>query len=68
MSKDKFYIAIKTLSPNANFSYNGDTPTNEEEFNNVKWITNGTSTNEAIYGNAPSEITWTKVKAEMDKL
>ena len=31
-------------------------------------ITNGTSTDAANYGSAPSEITWAKVKEEMDKL
>ena len=66
--KDKFLIAVKTLKSDVYFTYEGNPPSTEEEFNNVKWITNGTSTNEATYGNAPSEITYAKVKAEMDKL
>ena len=66
--KDKFLIAVKTLKSDAGYSYEGNPPSTEEEFNNVKWITNGTSTDEAIYGNSPSEITWTAVKQEMDKL
>ena len=68
MSLDKFYIAVKTLNADANFSYDGEAPTNETEFNKIKWITNGTSTSEAIYGDAPSGINWTAVKTEMDSL
>tara|TARA_R100001443_G_C3292207_1_gene163140 strand:+ start:489 stop:692 length:204 start_codon:yes stop_codon:yes gene_type:complete len=66
--KDKFLIAVKTLKSDAYFTYEGNPPSTEEEYNNVKWITNGTSTDAANYGSAPSEITWTKVKEEMDKL
>ena len=64
---DKFYIAVKTLNSQANFTYDGDMPTNEEQFNNVKWFTSSFP-EEATYGDAPSEITWTAVKKEMDKL
>ena len=42
--------------------------TNETEFNNnVKWITGKDSDNQAIFGSKPDEVTWAKVKADMDK-
>ena len=42
--------------------------TNETEFNNnVKWVTGKDSNESAIYGDRPDEVTWTKVKADMDK-
>jgi hypothetical protein len=65
---DKFYIAVKTLKSDVNFSYAGLPIETEEQFNNVQWITNGNSEAEAIVGDRPTEITWTKVKTEMDKL
>jgi hypothetical protein len=65
---DKFYIAVKTLKSDANFSYVGLPVETEEQFNNVQWITNGDSEAEAIVGDRPAEITWTLVQAEMDKL
>jgi hypothetical protein len=42
--------------------------TTEEEFNsNVKWITGKDSNDQAIFGTKPEAVTWTKVKADMDK-
>ena len=42
--------------------------TNETDFNNnVKWVTGKDSNEGAIYGSKPDEVTWTKVKADMDK-
>jgi hypothetical protein len=42
--------------------------TNETDFNNnVKWVTGKDSNEGAIYGDRPDEVTWAKVKADMDK-
>ena len=68
MIKDKFYIAVMTLNSNANFTYKGNPPTTEDEYNNVNWITGVNEQGEDVFGNPPSEITWTAVKQEMDKL
>jgi len=68
---DKFRIAVETLNANANFSldYTNETEMSEALFNKINWITgdnNGTAITTKT--NPHSEITWTKVKAEMDKL
>ena len=67
---DKFYKALFILKPNveATLSTEKDEIT-ETDFNNVKWIT-GNSNGLAITTttNPHPEITWTLVKAEMDKL
>jgi len=59
--------AILSLKPDAIFSSQG-TPTNEEEYKTlVKYITGEDENGHAIFGDIPSELTWVKVKAEMDK-
>jgi len=68
---DKFRIAVETLKANANFSldYTNETEMSEALFNKINWITgdnNGTAITTKT--NPHSEITWTKVKTEMDKL
>tara|TARA_R100001530_G_C4261961_1_gene140710 strand:- start:43 stop:249 length:207 start_codon:yes stop_codon:yes gene_type:complete len=68
MIKDKFFIAVKTLNANANYTYQGSSPTTEEEYNNVNWISGVNEQGEDVFGNAPSELTWAAIKAEMDKL
>tara|TARA_R100001440_G_scaffold13243_1_gene23115 strand:- start:1 stop:198 length:198 start_codon:yes stop_codon:yes gene_type:complete len=63
---NKFHEAVNILKPKAEYVYGGiNDITSEEEFNSVKWKQddNSFSTN-----NPHSEITWTAVKAEMDKL
>ena len=70
---DKMVTAIKTLKPNVEFSYhteNGFGVSTEEEFNKVEWKTGEDSGGSAITTTTCpySEITWTKVKEEMDKL
>tara|TARA_R100000687_G_C6352284_1_gene119425 strand:+ start:400 stop:615 length:216 start_codon:yes stop_codon:yes gene_type:complete len=67
---DKFYKALFILKPNveATLSTENDEIT-ETAFNNVKWTTgenNGTAITTTT--NPHSEITWTLVKAEMDKV
>ena len=69
---EKFRIAVETLKPNATFTlrYNNETEMSETLFNNIEWVTGENSNETAITTttNPHSEITWTKVKAEMDKL
>tara|TARA_R100001443_G_scaffold27343_1_gene40598 strand:+ start:393 stop:623 length:231 start_codon:yes stop_codon:yes gene_type:complete len=66
---DKFYAAIKTLKASAICSVNDDMQ-DENDFNKVEWITGEDEFGRAITTttNPHSEITWTKVKEEMDKL
>lgn len=68
-NSEKFRTAIETLKSGTVYVVHGEI-TSETQFNdNVKWVT-GEENNTAItVDNCPhSEITWTKVKAEMDKL
>ena len=67
---NKFFKALFILKPNveATLSTENDEIT-ETDFNNVKWTTgenNGTAITTTT--NPHSEITWTLVKAEMDKV
>ncbi len=66
---DKFYAVIKSLKASAICSVNDDMQ-DENDFNKVEWITGEDEFGSAITSktNPHSEITWTKVKAEMDKL
>jgi len=69
---EKFRIAVETLKPNATFSlnYNKETEMSEALFDTIDWVTGADEQNTAITTktNPHSEITWTKVKTEMDKL
>tara|TARA_Y100001972_G_C7386646_1_gene202187 strand:+ start:289 stop:486 length:198 start_codon:yes stop_codon:yes gene_type:complete len=61
---DKLFEAIEILRPNTPIFFQGKV-VNEETFNSIKWdigIDKWSDTN------PHSEITWTKVKEEMDKL
>jgi hypothetical protein len=67
----KFQTAITNLKANTEYVIVNKAPETEEEFNsNVEWVTGKTETNKAILTktNPHSELTWTKVKEEMDKL
>ena len=66
---DKFYQAIKTLKADVICSVNNDMQS-EIDFNKVEWITGEDEFGRAITTttNPHSEITWIKVKEEMDKL
>jgi hypothetical protein len=49
------------------FVISGDVKT-EADFNaNVKWVSGADSNGTAIFGSKPDAVTWTKVKADMDK-
>ena len=67
---EKFQSAINTLKSGVQYSYTGDVPTTEELFNNIKWTTGEDSNGLAIETTTcpHSEITWTLLKAELDKL
>jgi len=67
---EKFQSAINTLKSGVQYSYTGDVPVTEELFNNIKWTTGEDSVGLAIETTTcpHSELTWTAVKAEMDKL
>ena len=60
---DKLFNAIQTLKPNTPLVFRQDTVT-EETFNKIEWDVEGSFTTT----NPHSELTWTAVKAEMDKL
>jgi len=66
---EKFSTAISTLRPNTEYFYNGTIET-ENDFNNVNWVTGEDSNGWAISTTTcpHSELTWTAVKTEMDKL
>jgi hypothetical protein len=64
----KFNTAVNTLKSDVQMSWSGEINT-EEDFNKVQWVTgedNGIAITTTT--NPHSEITWTLVKAEMDKL
>ena len=65
----KFVTAVRNLKADTEMAFNGEI-TNESEFNQVKWKTGEDSDGGMISTTTcpHSEITWTKVKAEMDKL
>jgi len=71
----KMITAIKTLKPNVEYFYSSEKSfsigeSTEEDFNKIEWVTGEDSGGSAITTTTcpHSEITWTKVKAEMDKL
>jgi hypothetical protein len=67
---EKFWTAILTVKPNTQLTVNGDINSEEDFNNNILWNTGVDENNRAITTttNPHSEITWTAVKAEMDKL
>ncbi len=66
---EKFITALNTLKSNVEYTYDGDAPITEELFNNIKWNI-GENEQGAIQSTTcpHSEITWTLLKAELDKL
>lgn len=65
----KFVTAVRNLKADTEMAFNGEI-TNESEFNQVKWKTGEDSDGGMISTTTcpHSEITWTAVKSEMDKL
>ena len=69
MTIPKLVEAIGNLKPDAVFSIKGKDGKEEEAFNDIDWVTgeeNGTAI--VTKTNPHSELTWEKVKEEMDKL
>ena len=66
---EKFITALNTLKSGVEYTYDGDPPITEELFNNIKWNV-GENEQGAIQSTTcpHSEITWTLLKAELDKL
>ena len=66
---EKFWKAIMTIKPNVELTVNGDITSQADFDNNIMWNT-GVNGDSAIQSstNPHSDITYTKVKAEMDKL
>ena len=66
---NKFYQAVKILKSSATCSVNGDMQ-NESDFNKIEWVTGADENGDAVTTttNPHSELNWTAVKAEMDKL
>ena len=60
---DKLFSSIETLKPNTPLVFRTSVVT-EETFNTIEWEVDGSFTTT----NPHSELTWIKVKAEMDKL
>ena len=69
MQINKFGTAILILKPNVEATWSDEIST-EEDFKKVKWVTGVAENGIAITSDTcpHSEITWTKVKTEMDKL
>ena len=60
---------INKIKPSAQFIFTGNIDS-ESDFNNIKWVTGEDENGDAITTttNPHAELTWIKVKAEMDKL
>lgn len=67
---DKFGKAVKILKADAEWGYYGNDLSTEEHFKTVMWKTGEDEGGSMISTTTcpHSEITWTLVKAEMDKL
>tara|TARA_R100000388_G_scaffold86816_1_gene66478 strand:+ start:549 stop:761 length:213 start_codon:yes stop_codon:yes gene_type:complete len=65
----KFLSAINTLKSGTQYTVDGDINDENDFNNNVQWVTGEENGTAITTGTCPhSEITWTKVKEEMDKL
>ena len=70
LQKFRFAEAMDNLKSNAEFLFTGDYPMTEEKYATMEWATgvaeNGTAILTTV--NPHSELTWTKVNAEMTRL
>ena len=67
----KFTDALNNLKLEAGFCYRGNYPMTEEKYATVEWATGVEADGETAIittVNPHSELTWTKVNAEMDRL
>jgi|TARA_A100001015_G_C14635766_1_gene573465 hypothetical protein len=60
---DKMFLSIENLKPNTPLRFDGSI-VNENTYATIQWEVEGNFTTT----NPHSELTWTAVKAEMDKL
>ena len=66
---EKFITAINILKSGVEYTYDDDAPITEELFNKIRWKTGENNTGAIESTTCPhSEITWTLLKAELDKL
>ena len=73
MSKEnrrKVHASIKALKSNVGYYYTIEAIETEDDFNQINWVTGVDENDKAITTNTcpHSEITWTLLKQEMDKL
>ena len=66
----KFWTALRILKADVECNVKDDILTEDDFNNNIEWVTGVTGSGNAITtkNNPHSEITWTKLKTEMDKL
>jgi len=66
---EKFFTALNTLRANTECTVNGNIVTEDNFNNNIQWTTGVDGEMAITVSSCPhSELTWTAVKAEMDKL
>ena len=66
---NKFWTAIKVLKSDVQATVHGNITSEEDFNNNILWVTgDNDGTGITTKTNPHSEITWTKLKTEMDKL
>ena len=66
---EKFWSALNTLKANTQCTVNGDIATEDNFNNNIEWNTGTSGEMATTSSTCPhSGITWTTIKAEMDKL
>ena len=66
---EKFFTALNTLRANTECTVNGDILTEDDFNNNIEWNTGVDGEMAITVSSCPySEITWTLIKQEMDKL
>ena len=66
---DKFWKALKVLKSDVQATVHGNITSEEDFNNNILWVTGDNDGTGIITKTNPhSEITWTKLKTEMDKL
>ena len=63
LHKDKLSKAISTLKSGINYTNHNSIVDTEEKFNKIIWVTGHEESS-----TPPSEITWTMVKDEMDRV
>ena len=67
---EKFWKALRILKADVECNVKDDILTEDDFNNNIEWVTGVTESRSSITTttNPHSEITWTKLKEEMDKL